>query len=184
MPKNDPTSSQAAWYVVHSKPKCEHLAASMVAELPDVETYCPRIRFLRSTRRGKVWFIEALFPGYFFARFIPAASYRAVKHGQNVLRVLEFGGTLAQVRDSFITELKEEMQNEDIRVVEMPINLGDEVEVTSGPMRGLRGIVSSLTNAKERVRILLEFLGRENLVEVGTDNLLTEQTPRGVIGKR
>lgn len=91
---------------------------------------------------------------------------------------------MAQVRDSFITELKEEMQNEDIRVVEMPINLGDEVEVTSGPMRGLRGIVSGLTNAKERVRILLEFLGRENLVEVGTDNLLTEQTPRGVIGKR
>ncbi|MCB1210713.1 MAG: hypothetical protein KDK97_15385 [Verrucomicrobiales bacterium] len=184
MSEKEPTSSQPAWYVVHAKPKCEHMAAGMIADLPDVQSYCPRIRFQRSTRRGKVWFMEALFPGYFFARFTPAASYRAVKHAQNVLRVLEFGGQLAQVADSFIAELKEEMQHEDIRLVEVPIALGDEVEVTAGPMQGLRGIVSSLTNAKERVRILMEFLGRENLVEVHTDTLLTEHTPRSVIGKK
>ena len=184
MPKQEPTPSQPAWYVVHAKPKCEHLAAGMVAELPEVQTYCPRIRFQRSTRRGKVWFMEALFPGYFFARFAPATSFRAVKHAQNVLRVLEFGGQLAHVADSFIADLKEEMQHEDIRLVEVPIALGDEVEVTTGPMRGLRGIVSCLTNAKERVQILMEFLGRENLVEVHTDALLTEHTPRSIIGKK
>ena len=91
-----------AWYVVHARPKCEHLAAALMRELPGVESYCPRIRFQRSTRRGKVWFVEALFPGYLFVRFDPELSLRAVRHAQHVIRVVEFGGRLCAVPDAVI----------------------------------------------------------------------------------
>jgi transcription antitermination factor NusG len=174
---------QTAWYVVHTRPKCEHLAASLMLGLPGVETYCPRIRFQRSTRRGKVWFVEALFPSYFFARFDPQVSVRAVKHAQNVIRIVDFGGNLIPVPDSVIAALRQEMGDQELREIQVGVSIGDTVELTEGPMRGLKGIVNSIHSGAERVKILLEFLGRESLVEVATTQLLTEHTPRQVMAK-
>jgi transcriptional antiterminator RfaH len=171
-------SDTAAWYVIHTKPKCEHLAAALMLGLPGVETYCPRIKFQRNTRRGKVWFIEALFPSYFFARFVPATSIRAVKHSQNVIRIVDFGGQMSPVPDSVIQIIREEMDGQIIKEIHIGVKVGDTVELTEGPMRGLKGIVNSIRNGDDRVKILMEFLGRESLVEVKSSHILTEQTPR------
>jgi transcriptional antiterminator RfaH len=177
-------SDQAAWYVIHTRPKCEHLAAGLMLGLPDVETYCPRIKFQRNTKRGKVWFVEALFPSYFFARFVPAVSIRAVKHSQNVIRVVDFGGQMSPVADSVIQMIREEMDGQVIKEIHIGVKVGDVVELTDGPMRGLKGIVNSIHSGDERVKILMEFLGRESLVEVQTSQILTEHAPREVMGGR
>lgn len=177
-------SDQAAWYVIHTRPKCEHLAAGLMLGLPGVETYCPRIKFQRNTRRGKVWFIEALFPSYFFARFVPAESIRAVKHSQNVIRVVDFGGQMSPVPDSVITLIRDEMDGQVIKEIHIGVKVGDMVELTEGPMRGLRGIVNSIHSGEERVKVLMEFLGRESLVEVKASQILTEHTPREVLAGR
>ncbi|MEN3943908.1 transcription termination/antitermination NusG family protein [Prosthecobacter sp. SYSU 5D2] len=174
-------SDQPAWYVIHTRPKCEHLAAAVMQTLPEVETYCPRIRFQKNTRRGKVWFMEALFPGYMFARFVPALSVRAVRHSQNVIRIVDFGEQMVSVSDDIIRLLREEMEGQDVKVVHVGVNVGDTVELTDGPMRGLKGIVNSIQDGQERVKILMDFLGRESLVEVSTSNLLAEHTPRDVL---
>jgi transcriptional antiterminator RfaH len=174
-------SDQPAWYVVHSKPKCEHIAAAMMLGLPGVETYCPRIRFQRNTKRGKVWFQEALFPSYFFARFVPNESLRAVRHSQNVIRVVDFGDQMVSVSDEVIRLIREEMQDQDVRELHVGMEVGDTVEFTEGPMRGLKGIVNSIHNGQERVKILMEFLGRDSIVEVEASKLLTEHTPRDVL---
>ncbi len=173
-----------AWYVVHTRPKCEHIAASMMAGPEGVETYCPRIRFQKSTRRGKVWFVEALFPSYFFARFIPSESMRAVKYSQSVIRVVDFGGSLTSVPDRAIAELKAEMHDVEICEVLVDVKVGDTVELTEGPMRGLKGIVNAMLSGADRVRVLLEFLGRENAVEVPLSKILTEHKPRAVVAPR
>lgn len=173
-----------AWYVVHTRPKCEHIAASMMASLEGVETYCPRIRFQKNTRRGKVWFVEALFPSYFFARFVPIDSMRAVKYSQSVIKVVDFGDNLTSVPDSAIAELKLEMKDLEVCEVEVGVKVGDTVELTEGPMRGMKGIVNAMLSGVERVRILLEFLGRENAVEVPLSKILTEHKPRAVVASR
>lgn len=173
-----------AWYVVHSRPKCEHIAAGLLVGLPNVEVYCPRIRFQKSTRRGKVWFVEALFPSYFFARFAPAESLRAVKHSQSVITVVGFGGTLTSVPDRVIEALKKEMEGQEVREVHTDVKVGDTVELTEGPMRGLKGIVNAMLSGADRVRVLLEFLGRENAVEVPMSKILTEHKPRAVVAAR
>lgn len=173
-----------AWYVVHTRPKCEHIAAALMAGLENVEAWCPRIRFQKNTRRGKVWFVEALFPSYFFAKFAPTESLRAVKYSQSVIKVVDFGGNLTPVPDRAIEELKAEMKNIDICEVEVGVKVGDTVELTEGPMRGLKGIVNALLSGADRVRILLEFLGRENAVEVPMSKILTEHKPRAVMAAR
>ena len=175
------TNTEPAWYCVHTKPKCEHSAASVLHETAGIETYCPRIRFQRSTRRGKVWFVEALFPSYFFARFEVAASLRTVKHSQNVIRVVEFGGIPIRVPGESIEHLRREMGGGDFREIKVGIKVGDSVEVTEGPMRGLTGIVESIHGGDERVRILLEFLGRQSVVEVSAGKLISDAGPRTVV---
>ncbi len=175
------TGTGPAWYCVHTKPKCEHSAASVLRELPGVTTYCPRIRFQRSTKRGKVWFVEALFPSYFFAKFDVSVLLRAVKHSQNVIRVVEFGGMPIPVPAESIEHLQNEMNREEIREIKVGIKVGDSVEVTEGPMRGLTGVVESVHSGEERVRILLEFLGRQSVVEVSVGKLISDAVPRSAV---
>ena len=173
--------SELAWYCIHTKPKCEHLAAAVLGTLPGVEPYCPRIRFQRNTTRGKVWFIEALFPSYLFARFSLGENYRAVKHAQNVLRILEFGGHCISIADRHIQDLQTEMDGKEIREVKPTLKVGDAVELTEGPMRGFRGIIDSMRSGNDRVRVLLEFLGRHSLVEIDAGQLLNELQPRSAL---
>ncbi len=166
------------WYCIHTKPKSEHLAAAALKMFEDVTTFCPRIRFQRSTPRGKVWFVEALFPSYFFARFELAGRLRAVKHANHVIGVVGFGGAPVPVPPETIAGLQEEMQGEEVRIVQHGVKVGDTVEVAEGPMRGLKGIVESLASGEERVKVLLEFLGRQSLVEVPAAKLLSDRAPR------
>ncbi len=173
-----------AWYCVHTKPKCEHIAASVMRNLEGVEAFCPRLRFQRGTRRGKVWFVEALFPSYFFARFEVERSIRAVRHSQNVIRVIEFGGLPVPVSDAAIEELRREMDGEEVRELNPGLHVGDTVELTEGPMRGLKGVVNAMLTGEERVRILLEFLGRQSFVEVSMDKLIAETPARHAVAAR
>jgi len=173
-----------AWYCVHTRPKCEHIAAGVLRSLAGVEPWCPRIRFQRGTRRGKVWFVEALFPSYFFARFDPGVSLRAVRHSQNVIRVVEFGGVPTEIPDSVIATLRNEMAESDLVEVRIGLKVGDTVELTEGPMRGFQGIVNGVMSGEERVSVLLDFLGRQSLVQVEVSKLISDAAPRVVAAGR
>lgn len=173
--------AQPHWYCIHSKSKCEHLAAQTVRQLDGVETYCPRLRFQRVTPRGKVWFVEALFPSYFFARFIYADHHRAVRHAHQVVRIVEFGGKPVCIPDPIIEELRAEMQYQDVREITRSVEVGDSVEIAEGPMRGFRGIIEHIQNGADRVQVLLEFLGRTNLVEVPISSVLSDRSARDVL---
>jgi transcriptional antiterminator RfaH len=172
-----------AWYVVHTRTKTEHVAASMMSSLLGIETFCPRIRFKRATPRGKVWFIEALFPSYFFAFFDPVTELRAVKSSHNVLNLVNFGNQLAQVPEEVIAYLQQEMSGDAIKSLETPIKEGDLVEIAEGPMRGLSGIVHSLTTGEERVRVLLEILGSYRSVDVAVHSVVPPQSIRELLGQ-
>ena len=178
-----PLAEIPGWYCVHTKAKNEHLAAGALRQLPDVEVFCPRLRFQRATTRGKVWFVEALFPRYVFARFTPLNSIRAVRHAQNVIRVIEFGGSPVPVPDSAIAELQSEMQHNELRELKPVVQVGDSVKLTEGPMRGLSGIVDRMLTGAERVRVLLDFLGTQSPIEVSVEKVIHE-TPARVLRLR
>ncbi len=171
------------WYCVQTRPKSEHIASAGLGRFDGVESYCPRIRYQKVTRRGKVWFREALFPNYIFARFDVNLNLRAVSASQAVVRVVGFGDLLGEVPASVIASIREEMGGEQERVIEVPIVEGEEVEVVQGPFAGMKGIVTRLANGKERVRVLMEILGQGNHVEVPSENLKSEALARDVMTK-
>ncbi len=176
-------ADETAWFVVHTRTKAEHIAAGMMQSMLDIPAYCPRIRFQRATARGKVWFVEALFPSYFFARFNPVTSLRAVRHAHNVLNVVEFGGVLSCVPDEVITGIQAEMNGLEIKEIQAPLQPGDAVEIAEGPMRGLHGIVHSLRRGEDRVRLLLDFLGSQNPVEVPAHILVSPRSARSMLAE-
>ncbi len=160
---------ESGWYCVRTKPKCEHLAARHLQGFASLdEVFCPRIRFEKSTQRGKVWFVEALFPGYIFAKFDLAGDLRAVNATTSVTGVLRFSDYYPQISDRYIRELKQEFPEEEneIRIIEPTISEGDEVVVTEGPMTGLKTVVTQLVSGQDRVKVLLDWLGQEREAEV------------------
>jgi len=165
---------ESGWFCVRTKPKSEHIAALHLQKFAHLdEVFCPRIRYEKSTARGKVWFVEALFPGYIFAKFDLATELRTVNATNAVSGVLRFADKYPLIDDATVAILIAEFPEEtkSIRVIEPEIEEGDEVIVTGGAMEGLHTIVTKLYSGQDRVRVLMDWLGEEREVEVSRDAL-------------
>jgi transcriptional antiterminator RfaH len=178
---------EEGWFCVRSKPKSEHIAARNLQQFANLdEVFCPRIRFEKATMRGRVWYIEALFPGYFFARFDLVTDLRAVNAAPGVSGVLHFADFYPQISDTYIRELKEEFPEESnaIRVIEQALAPGDEITITEGAMKGLKTIVTRLLGGGERVAVLLDWLGQEREAEVSMKAVMRPGDIRQEIRRR
>lgn len=171
---SDPLQTRA-WFCVRTLPKSEHIAAGHLRVLNGVEVYCPRLRFRKMTRRGPVWFTEALFPGYLFARFVPMESQKEVTYARGVVAIVRFSENLAKIPDATITEMQAQMGEEDCKTINAEAREGDTVTITTGVFKGLATVVTQLLPARERVRVLLEFLGECREVEVAKSDVLPDR---------
>jgi len=135
------------------------MAAGCLESLHGLEVFCPQIRFRRKTVRGPVWFQEAMFPGYFFARFDMAEMHRAVSHAPGVLTLPVFDGRYVPVPDSLIESLHADLDEGGVADAAAPLELGEETTILEGSMRGLKVKVVKLMPAEGRVAVLMEMLG-------------------------
>ena len=163
---------EISWYCLRSRPKHEHIAAAHLRQMDGVEVFCPRLRFKKATRRGAVWFEESMFPGYLFARFHFLDRYREVSYANGISGILRFGGRYAAIGDETIFGLRGKTNDLHIAVIESEVRAGDKVTIVAGAMTGIEGVVTQYLSGRERVRVLLEFLGREIHAEVGKDDVL------------
>lgn len=159
------------WYCVRTHPKHEHIAAAQLLEHADLEVFLPRIRYRRVTRLGPAWVTEALFKDYLFARFDLAVALRRVQHARGVCRVVHFGDHWPTVADAAIVELWTAMGGQDLRVIDEGLQAGDAVQINVGALSGLQAVVTRVMPAKERVSVLLEFLGRQTTLELDRNQL-------------
>ena len=165
-----PVSLEGSWLCVRTQPKREHIAAGQLGRLAGVEVFCPRIRFQRNTKRGKVWFEEALFPGYLFARFDVLTMLRTVSGTYGVQGLVRFAGECAQVPDFVVDSLRSEASG--IIVIREPaLKPGDTAMMAEGAMRGLRAVVTQVLPGGERVKILMELMGTTVEAEVPIEAL-------------
>jgi len=166
------------WYCLRTQPKREHIAMAHIARQADLEAFCPRVRFQRLTPRGKVWFTEAMFPNYIFARFDWQTQFRQVNGTLGVNGVLRFGEYYPSIPDSFIQELKAHLDESDLKVFHDALKEGDEVVVAEGPLMGMTAVVTRLLPSRMRVKLLLEFLGQPTEAEVPVDKVYKDSTFR------
>jgi len=158
-------SAEVRWYCLKTQPKRENVAFGALTALPDIEAFFPRVRYRRSSARGQRSVVEALFPGYLFARFAPARKVRAVRYARGVSYIVRQGRDFAPVPESIITALRSLAATQVLELPPEPWKLGEKVRVIAGIFRGASGEVAGLVPGRQRVQLLLELLGRENRVE-------------------
>jgi transcriptional antiterminator RfaH len=160
------------WFCLRAEPKREHLAATALRRRFGIECFSPRLRFRKLTRRGPVWFVEAMFPGYLFAKFVYPTQHRSVEGSHGVRGIVRFGQRLATLPENTVIALQSKTGAEEVVTIDSSLKIGQRVHIVEGPFQGLEVVVTQVLPAKERIRVLLEFLGRSLEMEVPAEKVL------------
>lgn len=179
---NETETDIPRWFCVRTQTKREHIAAKHLREMEGIEVFCPRIKYRKATRRGKIWWLEPLFPGYLLAKFNLHEMERAVTFCQGIRGLVRFGTEIPHVPEKFVTSLiaevsRQSSDEEELITVAPEISIGDEVEVAHGPFQGMKGTIQSVAPANERVKVLLEFLGQVQPVNLDLFSILLPGKP-------
>jgi len=167
-------SKEPAWYCLRSKPKREHIAAAHLRGVSGVTVFCPRVRFKRPTRQGLAWVTEAMFPSYLFAHFDLAKLQRAVEYAHDVKGIVRFADRYPTIEDQVLAQLQDHVGNQEVRELDYAPSEGDTVTIGEGAFAGLDAIVTQVLPARERVKVLLHFLGRDIEAEVECASILQQ----------
>jgi len=147
------------------------MAAANLASLHGLEVFCPQIRFRRKTKRGAVWFQEAMFPGYIFARFDMLKEKRLVSYAPGILNIPIFNDRYVSIPDAVIASIQRDLDEDNSVDAGIPLEVGDETTILEGSMQGLKVRVIKVMPAEDRVSVLLEMLGTLVEAEFATDAL-------------
>jgi transcriptional antiterminator RfaH len=168
------SGAESAWYCLRAQPKREHIAAAHLRILRGVTVFCPRIRFQRATQRGLVWVTEAMFPGYLFARFELAEMHRQVCYAHGVSGIVRFADRYPTIDEDSLAQLQNQVGIAEIKELNYRLREGDQVTIVEGAFAGLEAVVTQVLAAKERVKVLMDFLGRKTEAEVERSIVLRE----------
>lgn len=153
------------WYPVHTKGRQEFVAF----ENMDRQGYRVHLPLLRAPkrRRGR-WqeVVEPLFPGYLFVEMDLGLDDPApIRSTRGVIGLVRFGGLAQPMPSGVVEALISAAGCADDGAVrhEYLFAAGDPVEVVDGPLAGLHAVFLA-PSGNDRVRLLLELLGREHRV--------------------
>ena len=166
-----PSVDQASWYVAYTQPKSEKLAVDNL-DRQGFKTYCPQYKAFKKTPSGSICLLEAMFPRYvFFKPRDQRLSISVARSTRGVSFVLSFGARPAMLKDAELQVLQqfEEQQNQRDLADISPFQLACKVRLLDKSLNGLEGLVQSVSG--KRVWVLLELLGRQNLVSVDHSQL-------------
>src|SRR5207248_661984 len=160
------------WFCLRAQTKREHFAAIALRKQYQITCFAPRLRMRKLTRRGAVWFVEAMFPGYFFAQFDYVTERRRVEHAPGVRGLVQFGDRLATIDSTTIDALRHRMEADELVTLDPEIKVGQAVQIAQGPLQGLGALVTLSLPPSQRVRVLLVCPRRCLQSEVAKETLM------------
>src|SRR5262249_55356873 len=113
-----------------------------------------------------------MFPGYLFAKFVYSTQHRAVEGSHGIRGIVRFGDRLATLSEEIVIALQSRAGAEEVVTIDSSLKIGQPVHIVEGPFQGLEVVVTQLLPAGERIRVLLEFLGRSLEMEVPAQKVL------------
>ncbi|MFL5732506.1 MAG: transcription termination/antitermination protein NusG [Chloroflexia bacterium] len=177
------TAPDDRWYVVYCKPGREAYAANALGELLGLDTYMPRVNRPSGSRPQSV----AFFPGYLFVRAnLREVNQSSINSTPGVIKLLYLGDAPQWLPSRVIDAIRERVDalNAEGGLPKYTFHTGDQVLLTDGALKGLQAVFLEPMSGRARVKVLLEFLGRSNEVQVDVDMLepagdKAPPTPRG-----
>jgi len=157
------------WYALRSKPRKEDFVWHQL-NARDIECFYPRLRVHPVNPRARKE--KPYFPGYLFIHVnmddVGISSLRWMPH---TFGMVSFDREPATVPDNLILTLKKRINeiNEAGGEVFDGLQTGDKIWIHSGPFSGYEAIFDHRLPGKERVRVLLQFLGELRKVPIELD---------------
>jgi len=152
------------WYVLNTKPKKEFHVEKLFQE-GGIPIYNPKYKHENR--------IKPFFPGYEFIYFDFPSQYQLVRYTRGVKRVVGNREGPIPIDEEIIKGIKSREQNgliEFQKYGEEP-EVGDEIEVVEGPLKGLRGIFKKEVSDRERVMILLNYVSYQGQLLIEKEKL-------------
>jgi transcriptional antiterminator RfaH len=162
--------SHPRWYVVQTHVNGEAKAASNLVR-QGFGVYFPRYLKRRSHARKIDTVARPLFPRYLFVAIdVATQRWRAIQSTIGVSHLVSWRGAPASVDDDVVSALKQREDEGGFIRLESRVGFspGDTVRVLEGAFTDSLALVEGI-NDRERVAILLDFLGRKVRVMVGAD---------------
>ncbi len=80
--------------------------------------------------------------------------------------MVHFGERWPTIPDRVVAELKAHLGEREIHELDPDLKPGDAVQLSGGAFEGLQAVIQHPMPGKERVAVLMEFLGRQSTVQV------------------
>ncbi len=160
------------WYAIRSKPNKEDFLARQF-EAYGINVFYPRLRVSPVNPRARK--TRPYFPGYLFAQVdLDVTSASALQWMAGAANLVSFGGEPAPVPEVLISTLQKRVQeiNTSNTTAVDKLKRGEPVVIQAGPFAGYEAIFDGRISGQERVRVLLNFLQkRQVVVELGQQQI-------------
>lgn len=165
MPVPTSNQDQLAWFCARTQPGRQNVAAAHLRSF-GVEVFNPQFITRKAARAGVIWKSAPLFPNYLFARFNFVADYRRVNYGFGMSGLVRFGGRYAEVREADLSVLRSTWGASEALTLDSSVAPGDRVRLSGSLFHGVEAEVLCLLPGRQRVKVLLDFLGGPTEAEV------------------
>jgi transcriptional antiterminator NusG len=118
-------------------------------------------------REGKRRTVERrVFPGYILVNLIlTEESWYVVRNTPGVTGFVGMGNNPTPLRPEEVTQIIKRMEAEAPRI-KVTFKSGERVRIVDGPFNDFRGTVSEIDMERAKVRVMVNFFGRETPVEL------------------
>nr|WP_236688102.1 transcription termination/antitermination protein NusG [Flexilinea flocculi] len=107
-----------------------------------------------------------IFPGYVLVNMIlTEESWYIVRNTPGVTGFVGMGNQPTPLRTEEVSSIIKRMESE-APVVSVTYKIGERVRIVDGPFNDFRGTVSEIDQEKSKVRVMVNFFGRETPVEL------------------
>lgn len=158
--------NNVAWYVVHTKPRQENRALENLQN-QGFECFLPTIEVEKLRNQRVLRVIEPMFSRYLFIQLDDTTqNWGPIRSTLGVSKLVSFGHIPAKVPTELMEFLRQAPQESVARLFEV----GSQVRVASGPLKGLEGQYLD-HDGETRAFVLIELLGQPQKLRITLDSL-------------
>lgn len=159
---------QPHWYAVYTRSRHEKTVATQLGDR-SVDYFLPLYDTVRKWKNGRFHVQLPLFPGYLFVH-IPLRERLRVLQVPGVVSIVGFKGEPAPLPRNDIEMIRDALTN-GVQAGPHPyLRVGSRVRVKSGPLEGMRGILSR-KKGHPRVIVSVDLIMRSIAIDIDASEI-------------
>ncbi len=136
------------WYALYTKSRAEKKVADQLDKI-GITNYLPLKKELRQWSDRKKWVETPIISSYIFIK-IPKSRYNEIFQINGIVAYVSHKGKAVIIPEDEIIAMKKTIENKlSFNVEPTTIKKGEEITVTSGPLKGIKGIVQNIQGSRK-----------------------------------